>query len=131
MIDFTNLKIENQLWPEDEKLFEAMENSYTSERERVFFETMHVKMLTECAPCGEELLWDSENEDKIYFTRDGYDEFIVGSRKNGLKYEHFMNLSETLSANLKSLTDRNITMLQWLRKRDYKDIVYNHNNAYL
>ena len=42
-----------------------------------------------------------------------------------------MKLSEALNANLKQLgyLDRDITLLDWLRERDYKGIRYNHNYA--
>ena len=40
-----------------------------------------------------------------------------------------MNLYEALNANLKEIgvLDRNITLFQWLRERDYKGVEYNHN----
>lgn len=40
-----------------------------------------------------------------------------------------MTLKETLDANLKEIgvLDRDITLLQWLRERDYKGVEYDHN----
>ena len=69
-----------------------------------------------------------DNEDKIYIVREEYSEFVVG-REDILEEQHYMNLSETLSANLREtgLLDRDITLFQWLRERDYKGVMYDHN----
>lgn len=128
-------EIENQLWPEDLQLFVKMKDNYTTENEKTFFENLFIKMQTECAPCREALLIESENEDHIYFLRDGYDEFILGSSdyKKNTFVLHAMKLKDVLDANLKvlGLIESDMTLFQWLRNRDYKGIVYNRNNAYL
>ena len=135
MIEIDKKEIENKLWPEDIDLFANMEGNYISNNEKLFFETLYVKMQTECAPCREALLIESENEDHIFFLRDGYDEFILGSSKDGIASPvlHTMKLKDVLDANLKSLglVDSDITLQQWLRNRDYQGLVYNRNNAYL
>ena len=136
MIDLTNIEIENELWPEDAKLFEQMEGNYQSENEKTFFENIHVKMLSELAPCRELLLSENDNNDQIYFLRDQYEEFIVGTTKKPSPCEssiHTMTLFEALEANLKELgfLERNISFLQWLRERDYENMKYDHNYAYL
>lgn len=136
MIDLTNIKVENELWPEDAKLFEQMDGNYQSENEKTFFENMHVKMLSELAPCRELLLSENDNKDQIYFLRDQYEEFIVGTAKKPSPSEssiHTMTLVEALEANLKGLgfLDRDISFWQWLRERDYDNMKYDHNYAYL
>ena len=64
-----------------------------------------------------------------------YDEFLVGHGTVGHYDEeyHVMNLSEALNTNLKErgYLDRDITLLDWLRERDYQGIRYNHNYAYM
>ena len=127
--------IENSLWPEDEALFQKMDNNYISENERLFFETIREKMLTELAPCSELLLSEVSNVDEVYFLRTQYDEFIVGQGKgeNRKNEVHTMNLSEALNIDMKAkvfLPDA-ITFLEWLQKEDYREIRYNHNYAYL
>ena len=136
MIDLTKIDIENELWPEDAKLFEQMEGNYQSENEKTFFENIHVKMLSELAPCRELLLSENDNNDQIYFLRDQYEEFIVGTTKKPSPNEssiHTMTLIEALEANLKELgfLDRDISFWQWLRERDYENMKYDHNYAYM
>lgn len=127
--------IENDLWPEDKALFQKMDNNYISANERLFFETIRGKMLTELAPCSELLLSEASNSDEIYFLRTQYDEFIVGQGKGVNRKEevHTMNLSEVLSINMKAkgFLPNDISFFEWLRKIDYQGIQYNHNYAYL
>ncbi len=127
---------ENELWPEDEALFNNMESAYFSEAEEFFFHTLHEKMLNEYAPCGELLLSPRSNSDGIGFHREEYDEFIIGHLLPNEEYDddfHVMKLSDALNANLMKIgyLDRNITFLQWLREQDYSHLDYNHNNINL
>ncbi len=135
MIDLTKIEIENELWPDDAELFEQMKDNYQSENEKNFFENIHLKMLSELAPCRELLLSEYDNEDSIYFLRDQYEEFIVGVdlSKRQCTPIHTMTLVEALNADLKQLgfLDRSITFWQWLKERDYANMKYNHNYAYL
>ena len=112
-----------------------MEGNYISNNEKLFFETLYVKMQTECAPCREALLIEPDNEDNLFFLREGYDEFILGTSKDGIASPvlHTMKLKDVLDANLKKLglIESDITLHQWLRNRDYQGIMYNRNNAYL
>lgn len=127
--------VENNLWPEDEALFLKMDNGYVSENERIFFETLREKMLTELAPCSELLLSEVSNSDEIYFLRTQYDEFIIGKGigEHRMEEVHTMNLSRALSINMKEngFLLENISFFEWLRKVDYQGIQYNHNYAYL
>ena len=127
--------IENELWAEDVQLFQNMDNHYISENERVFFETIQEKMMTELAPCKELLISEMKNADKVYLLRDQYDEFILGQgigaeRKTEV---HTMKLSDVLNVNMKDkefLSD-DITLLEWLRRIDYDGVMFDHNYAYL
>ena len=127
--------VENTLWPEDEALFLKMDNNYISINERLFFETIREKMLTELAPCSELLLSEVSNTDEVYLLRTQYDEFIVGQGKGEFRKDevHTMNLSEALNIDMKAngfLPDA-ISFFEWLRKIDYRGLQYNHNYAYL
>ena len=137
----------NELWPEDRKLFENMKEHYISEEERLFFEKMKLKMEFECAPSGDTLMRGIDNEDEMYISRLDPDEFVMGRYSgevehvpaNGIWREHdfhhyvefhAMNLSEALSHNLKDIIGKNITLLEWLRERNYHGINYNGNVTY-
>lgn len=124
---------ENKLWKEDEELFSSMEGHYISSNEKVFFEKMKYKMEYEIASSNDLIMFEEDNEDHIYIVRCVYEEIIVG---HGIKdnYDeefHVMTLAEALNANLKNLgfLERDITLLEWLRERDYEGVRYNHNYA--
>ena len=125
----------NDLWPEDLELFATMEGKYTSQNEKEFFERMRQKMENEIAPSNDLIMFEEDNEDNIYIVRCVYDEFIIGHGLKGHYDEEFhsMNLSEALNANLKELgfTERDITLFDWLRERDYKGVRYNHNYTFI
>ena len=112
-----------------------MDNNYISENKRLFFETLREKMLTELAPCSELLLSKSSNVDEVYFLRTQYDEFIVGQGRgeNRKKEVHTMNLSEALHIDMKAkgFWSDTISFFEWLQKKDYRGVQYNHNYAYL
>ncbi len=130
-----NSLIENELWEEDDCLFKELDNNYISENEKVFFETLREKMLTELAPCKELLISEQNNADQVYLIREQYDEFILGqgigvNRKTEV---HKMKLYDILHVNMKEngyLSD-NIMFWDWLRRIDYVGVMYNHNYAYL
>lgn len=121
----------NELWPEDCKLFATMKGQYISENEKTFFEKMKYKMEYEITLMNDLIMFELDNEDHIYIVRVIYDEIIIGHGTEGsyAREHHVMNLSEALNSNLKELgyIDRDITLFQWLRERDYKGIMYNHN----
>ena len=126
---------ENELWPEDQNLFDRMNNRYTSVAEQSFFEQIHRKMLSEYAPCGELLISPRDNADGIGLHRDEYDEFIIGHIQADGAYaeHHVMKLSDALGTDLCQIgfMDRSITLLQWLRENDYANVMFYHNNAYM
>lgn len=126
---------ENELWPQDRELLEEIIAHPKSENERNFFKQLRGKMENELAPCKEVHFSERDNADGIFFLRDQYDEFIIGSDKENLTddYLHFMSLAEALSTNLKDVgfINRDVTMLDWLRERDYEGAMFDHNNAYL
>ncbi len=126
-------KIKNELWPVDIKLLADMEGHYVSDNERTFFEKMKYKMESEFAPSNDLIMFENDNDDHIYIVRCEYEEFIVGHGCEGVFDEeyHVMTLSEALNANLKELgfLKRDVSLLDWLRERDYDGIRYTHNYA--
>lgn len=119
----------HKLVTEDKKLFDSMVGHYQSENEREFFEKQRYKQEYVMTSSNDLLLHEDNNEDRIYIVRCWYEEYVVGGLLYKQGEEHFMTLKETLDANLKEIgvLDRNITLLQWLRERDYKGLEYDHN----
>ena len=122
------MAINKFMWDEDIALFRRMEGNYQSEREREFFEKLKYKEENVLTVSNDLLMSEYDNEDKIYIVREEYSEFVVG-REDVVDEQHYMNLSEALAANLREigLLDRDITLFQWLRERDYKGVMYDHN----
>lgn len=124
---------ENELWPQDEQLLQELIEHPTSLSEKGFYTKLKRKMESELAPCQEVLFSMQDNPDQLYVLRDGYDEFIIGSGKDNLKWDtvHAMNLTDALKTNLKDsgLISQDLTLLDWLRQRDYRNALF-HNQAY-
>lgn len=126
---------ENELWPQDEKTLGKLIAHPVSENEQKFFIRLKDKMENELAPCKEVLFSERDNKDGIFLLRDGYDEFIIGSERDDVPddYIHLMSLTEALRTNLMQagFVMRDLTLLDWMRERDYNGAMFDHNNAYL
>ncbi len=107
-------------------LFEAMKGNYVSENERVFFETMRYKEEYELAPANDLIMSEKDNDDKIYICRVYDCEYAFGRKGN---HGHTDSLADALSFNLKTIEvlEEDCTILEWLRKRDYANVQYDHN----
>lgn len=118
----------NTLWEVDEQLFTSLEGKYQSENEAAFFRNMRFKQESEVTLSNDVILSETENDDEIYLVRVEYDEYLVGKGINETNEAHLMNLSEALSLDLRSVgLGRAITLLDWLKERDYVGVRYNHN----
>lgn len=122
----------NVLWDVDEQLFASMEGNYTSANEANFFKNLHFKQEYEPTLSNELLVSEYENDDEIYLVRVEYEEYLVGHGKYPSQKEvHVMNLSEALATRLKDVgSDKDLSLLEWLRKRDYAGVRYNRNHDF-
>ncbi len=118
----------HKLNQKDAALFRKMAMQYESEEEREFFEQLQFKEEHVLTVSHDLILHEDNNEDGIYIVRCEYEEYIVG-QEDIREEQHVMCLAEALSLNLKEvgLLERNITLLDWLRGRNYKGVEYNHN----
>ena len=92
---------------------------------------MQFKQEYEVTALNDLLVSEYENDDEIYVVRMNYEEYVIGHGidTDGANEIHVMNLSEALSVNFKNegLLDCDITLWQWLRKKDYKIVNYGRN----
>lgn len=118
----------HKLVSEDKVLFESMVGHYQSNNEREFFEKLRYKQENVFTVSHDLILHEDNNEDGIYIVRCEYEEYIVG-QEDVIEEQHVMFLAEALRLNLKDvgLLDRDITLFDWLRERDYKGVEYDHN----
>lgn len=121
----------NKLKKEDEELFSSIEGRYTSSNEEVFFKNMKHKMEFEPAMSNDLIMSEHDNEDGIYIVRCYDYEFIIGCHVGDafMEEKYTMNFSDALETNLKDcgFIDDNLTLLEWLRKRNFKGVQYDHN----
>jgi len=112
----------------DNELFAKMAGSYQSEEEQIFFEKLRFKEENVLTVSHDLILHEDNNEDGIYLVRCEYEEYIVGQEKI-MEEQHVMCLAEALSLNLKKvgLLERDVTLFDWLRERNYKGVEYEHN----
>lgn len=121
----------NELWDVDAKLFASMKEESLTSNEVNFFNNMKYKEEYEVSALNDLLVSEYENDDEIYVIRMNYDEYVIGHGigTEGTDEVHVMNLSEALSVNLKAegFLDRDITLWQWLREKDYEIVNYGRN----
>lgn len=116
------------LSPAHRAYYEKMAKEYMSDNERVFFETMKKRQQYVFTYANDLLLSEYDNEDGLYIVRHYFNEFEIG--KAGLKETIYkMDLEDAMTVNLKeaSILADDVTLLEWLRARDYKGIRYNGN----
>ena len=116
----------NKLNQADIDLFSKMEGHYMSDNEREFFETLKYreKYLFSCA--GDLYIFETDNEEQIYFVRYNFDEFELGHGTEG-NYSpklYVQCLADALSANLKQLgyINKDITFLQYTPLTDFAEL---------
>lgn len=108
-----------------------MEGKYVSNEEKEFFERMKFKIESEPAPANDLIMSNRNNDDGIYIVRCYDYEFRIGCHV-GEEYKeeiYAMDFHDALNVNLREcgFIDENISLLEWLRKRNYKGVEYNHN----
>lgn len=120
-----------KLIAEDITLFKDMEGKYVSNEEKEFFERMKFKIESEPAPANDLIMSNLNNDDGIYIVRCYDYEFRIGCHIGEEYKEEFyaMDFHDALNVNLREsgLIDENLSLLEWLRKRNYKGVEYNHN----
>lgn len=117
--------------PEDERYIEEMKNQYASKEEALFFEVMNHKIHHEPALSNDLIMDESNNEDGLYILRLYDSEFVIGRHQgeNFAEEVHAMTFQEAMTTNLKdaNVLEEDITLIEWLRRRAFKGIEYDHN----
>ena len=120
-----------KLIAEDVSLFKHMEGKYISNEEKEFFERMKFKIESEIAPANDLIMSNRNNDDGIYIVRCYDYEFRIGCHVGEEYKEEFyaMDFHDALYVNLREcgFIDEDLTLLEWLRKRNYNGVEYNHN----
>lgn len=119
----------NNLWPADIELFAKMRTDSISPEEFNFFQNMQFKEEHEVTLSNDVIMSENDNVDNIYIVREVYDEYVIGCASHPNNEIHVMNLSEALNVNLSEIgvSNKNETILDWLRSINYAGISYNRN----
>lgn len=109
-------------------------NNAVSENERKFFTNLRQKILFETAASNDVLMNENDNDDGLYILRVGSDDILIGknlSKPNEQSTpEEYSGIFLALQQDLHKYVQRHVTLLEWLRERDYKGIRYDANNDY-
>jgi len=115
--------------------FDAAIKNAVSSKEKEFFEKLRYKELNETAASNDVLMNEADNSDGLYILRVGSDGILVGrniSNPNEASTpEEYAGLFLALQQNISQFIGRDITLLDWLRERDFQGIKYDQNNDYL
>ncbi len=112
---------------------EAIANAI-SENERQFFEKLRFKFLHETAASNDILMNESDNDDGIYILRVGTDDILIGKDLENPDEKttpaEYAGIFLALQHDMYMYVHRHITLLEWLRERNYKGVRYDANNDY-
>ncbi len=122
----------NPILGQEAELFASMVGNYQSEKEQEFFEKMLYKQQWECSISHDVIMSERDNEDGIYIVRIDFDEYVVGKEGKEEDEVHVMCLLAALELNLKEIgvLDEDITLFEWLRRRDYAGVNYDADYDY-
>ncbi len=119
------------LSPEDDATLVLLAQQAKTDNEKEFVEKMRYKMTEEPTWSNDLLVSELDNEDGLYWVRCIDHEFIIGRCFGDKLYEEFyaMNFTEALTTDLFmfDISKETPTLLDWLRKHDFRVIDYNHN----
>lgn len=116
--------VENELSEIDRELFSLMEGNYISDEERVFFEQMKYKEQYDNETEQDNIMLPEVNDDKLLIYRNFYFWFYVDRMGWHQEYYEYDSLAKMLEAPLSNWGLGEGTILDWLRRRNYKGVTY-------
>ena len=118
-------KVNHPLPTDDRRLLDCIDTFCTSEKEHEFIEHMLEIEQHWITDVGAPIILEDENEDGIYIIHYNSTEYEIGNNDQSGNYGAF-SLSELLSLYLDeyNILDKHITVLDWLRQRNYKNVTY-------
>lgn len=130
MIRELNFNHYDQFPSEDKELYNIMRDQFISEEEKEFFEQMLAKEIYDFpVSTFDVIMYEGDNEDGIYIEKHYHSEYKVAQVKDG-KTKQISLYPESLSGLLRldmfELLEEHITVLEWLRKRNYLNVRYDY-----
>lgn len=107
----------NDLLEDDDLLFRNLSYESMTENERFFFETMKERLTEDCS--NNDILMDDESNDLgIFLVRFSFDWFKMS------RYGECQGLRDILNATLDGYGKPNVTLLEYLKEKDFSVIKY-------
>lgn len=120
----------DQFPTEDKELYNKMRDQFVSEDEKEFFEQMLAKEIYDFpVSTFDVIMHEGDNEDGIYIEKHYHSEYKVAQVKDGKAKQISLypeSLSELLELDLFELLGNHLTVLDWLRKRNYSNVKYDY-----
>jgi len=117
----------------DAELLKGMEGKFLTPNEEEFFYNMVWKEVYEWAGCCDVILSEFDNEEEIYIVRYFDSEYKIGKGRvvhQRIRGGYFDDLRAALNLDMYALLQEHITLLEWLRRRDYAGVRYDNNTEY-
>ena len=110
---------------DDQRLLDNLETFCVSEKEREFIAQMLEIEQHWQTDVGAPIILENENEDHLYIVHYYSTEYEIGNDDHSGVYGAF-SLSELLGLYLdeQGIIDKHITVLEWLRLRNYENVTY-------
>lgn len=115
----------------DKELYEKMQGNFVSEKEKEFFEQMICKEIYDYpVSTFDVFVHEDSNDERIFIQKMYISEYEIGKyREDGSYTLHYdqpfpLCLAELLDTDLFPLLDRHLTVLAWLREKNYECVRY-------
>ena len=120
----------DQFPTEDKELYNKMRDQFVSEEEKEFFEQMLAKEIYDFpVSTFDVIMHEGDNEDGIYIEKHYHSEYKVAQVRDGKAKQISLypgSLSSLLRLDMFELLGEHITVLEWLRKRNYLNVRYDY-----
>lgn len=119
------IRTDHELPEDDKRLLDSLDTFCVSEKEREFVAQMlEIEQHWE-TEVGASIILEDENEDGLYIMHYYSTEYEIGNHDQSGVYGAF-SLSELLNLYLdeQDILSKHITVLEWLRQRDYENVTY-------
>ncbi len=116
---------------EDKELYLRMQGNFVSCKEKEFFEEMICKELYDF-PCStfDVIVPEEYNAERLFIQKMYNSEYQLGGYSDKDTYNTMdyipCSLSELLNISLSPLLGRNVTVLEWLREKNYECVRYDY-----
>ena len=119
------IKVDYELPADDQRLLDSLDTFCVSDKEREFISQMLEIEQHWMTEVGASIILEDENEDHLYIMHYYSTEYEIGNEEQSGVYEAF-SLSELLGLFLdeQGILDKHITVLEWLRQRNYDNVTY-------